>query len=176
MKRLSCESVIGALGSTRTHRRRVERLTAMGFKRDDVGRIKAPIGMFGPTRDASSLACRFWLMSLRQDWWPMRKASVAIVILAAGKASRMGEGGKHKLLAEFDGVPLVRRSALTALGANAASVTVVVGHRRSEIEAALSARPTSLLRPICPCSMSMSAMQLASTSIRRTISWPPAAG
>ncbi|MGO7363480.1 nucleotidyltransferase family protein [Rhizobium leguminosarum] len=67
----------------------------------------------------------------------MRKASVAIVILAAGKASRMGAGGKHKLLAEFDGVPLVRRSALTALGADAASVIVVTGHRRSEIEAAL---------------------------------------
>ncbi len=67
----------------------------------------------------------------------MRKASVAIVILAAGKASRMGEGGKHKLLAEFDGVPLVRRSALTALSADAASVIVVTGHRRSEIEAAL---------------------------------------
>ena len=67
----------------------------------------------------------------------MRKASVAIVILAAGKASRMGEGGKHKLLAEFDGVPLVRRSALTALGADAASVIVVTGHRRSEIAAAL---------------------------------------
>ncbi|MBY5340641.1 XdhC family protein [Rhizobium leguminosarum] len=47
---------IGALGSTRTHRRRVERLTAMGFRRDDIGRIKAPIGMFGPTRDATSLA------------------------------------------------------------------------------------------------------------------------
>ncbi|MCA2406799.1 nucleotidyltransferase family protein (plasmid) [Rhizobium leguminosarum bv. viciae 248] len=67
----------------------------------------------------------------------MPKASVAIVILAAGKASRMGEGGKHKLLAEFDGVPLVRRSALTALAADAASVIVVTGHRRSEIEAAL---------------------------------------
>ncbi|NEI35897.1 NTP transferase domain-containing protein [Rhizobium leguminosarum] len=67
----------------------------------------------------------------------MPKASVAIVILAAGKASRMGEGGKHKLLAEFDGMPLVRRSALTALGADAVSVIVVTGHRRSEIEAAL---------------------------------------
>ncbi|MGO6679212.1 nucleotidyltransferase family protein [Rhizobium leguminosarum] len=67
----------------------------------------------------------------------MLKASIAIVILAAGKASRMGEGGKHKLLAEFDGVPLVRRSALTALGADAASVIVVTGHRRSEIEATL---------------------------------------
>ncbi|NKK63039.1 NTP transferase domain-containing protein [Rhizobium leguminosarum bv. viciae] len=67
----------------------------------------------------------------------MRKASVAIVILAAGKASRMGEGGKHKLLAEFDGVPLMRLAALTALAADAASVIVVTGHRRSEIEAAL---------------------------------------
>ncbi|TAV64929.1 nucleotidyltransferase family protein [Rhizobium leguminosarum] len=67
----------------------------------------------------------------------MLKASVAIVILAAGKASRMGEGGRHKLLAEFDGVPLVRRSALTALGADAASVIVVTGHRGSEIDAAL---------------------------------------
>ncbi len=76
-------------------------------------------------------------MSLRQDWLLMLKASVAIVILAAGKASRMGAGGKHKLLAEFGGVPLVRRSALTALGADAASVIVVTGHRRSEIEAAL---------------------------------------
>ncbi|ANP89094.1 XdhC family protein [Rhizobium leguminosarum] len=47
---------IGALGSARTHHRRVERLTAMGFRRDDIGRIKAPIGMFGPTRDATSLA------------------------------------------------------------------------------------------------------------------------
>ncbi|NNH64516.1 XdhC family protein [Rhizobium laguerreae] len=47
---------IGALGSTRTHRRRVERLRAMSFRRDDIARIKAPIGMFGPTRDATSLA------------------------------------------------------------------------------------------------------------------------
>ncbi|MBY5332832.1 XdhC family protein [Rhizobium leguminosarum] len=47
---------IGALGSTRTHRRRVERLRALAFRRDDIARIKAPIGMFGPTRDATSLA------------------------------------------------------------------------------------------------------------------------
>ncbi|EJC83364.1 xanthine and CO dehydrogenases maturation factor, XdhC/CoxF family [Rhizobium leguminosarum bv. trifolii WSM2297] len=47
---------IGALGSTRTHRRRVERLTALAFGRDEIDRIKAPIGMFGPTRDATSLA------------------------------------------------------------------------------------------------------------------------
>ncbi|WHO82660.1 XdhC family protein [Rhizobium leguminosarum] len=47
---------IGALGSTRTHRRRIERLQNMGFSETDSSRIKAPIGVFGPTRDASSLA------------------------------------------------------------------------------------------------------------------------
>lgn len=47
---------VGALGSTRTHRRRVERLTALGYRNQDLDRIKAPIGMFGPTRDSTSLA------------------------------------------------------------------------------------------------------------------------
>ncbi|MGP4670266.1 XdhC family protein [Agrobacterium pusense] len=47
---------IGALGSTRTHRQRVQRLTVQAFKTEDINRIKAPIGMFGPTRDTTSLA------------------------------------------------------------------------------------------------------------------------
>ncbi|KAA9384115.1 nucleotidyltransferase family protein [Neorhizobium galegae] len=49
----------------------------------------------------------------------------------------MGVGGRHKLLAEFDGIPLVRRSAVAALDTRASSVTVVTGHRHQEIEAAL---------------------------------------
>ncbi|NKW10625.1 NTP transferase domain-containing protein [Ochrobactrum tritici] len=42
-----------------------------------------------------------------------------------------------KLLAEFEGVALVRRSAQVALGSSAHAVIVVTGHRRLEIEAAL---------------------------------------
>jgi molybdenum cofactor cytidylyltransferase len=72
-------------------------------------------------------------------------SSVAIVLLAAGRSSRMGEGGSHKLLAEFDGLPLVRRSAQTALESNARSVTVVTGHRRAEIEQALSGLSVSTI-------------------------------
>jgi len=64
-------------------------------------------------------------------------ATVAAVVLAAGKASRMGESGPHKLLAEFDGEPLVRRVAKTALAADVDSVIVLTGHRRNEVEAAL---------------------------------------
>jgi molybdenum cofactor cytidylyltransferase len=68
---------------------------------------------------------------------PLSQISIAVVLLAAGKASRMGEGGSHKLLAEFDGVPLVRRSASIALASGASDIVAVTGHRRNEIEDAL---------------------------------------
>ncbi len=64
--------------------------------------------------------------------------TIAAILLAAGRASRMGEGGPHKLLAEFDGVPLIRRSAITAIGSRASSVIVVTGHRKDDMEAALA--------------------------------------
>jgi xanthine dehydrogenase accessory factor len=47
---------IGALGSTRTHRRRIDRLKSIGVPSEAFDRIKAPIGLFGPTRDSTSLA------------------------------------------------------------------------------------------------------------------------
>ncbi|RDJ12117.1 NTP transferase domain-containing protein [Rhizobium grahamii] len=67
-----------------------------------------------------------------------RVGEVVTVVLAAGKASRMGEGGPHKLLAEFDGVPLIRRSVVTAIGSQASSVVVVTGHRKDALETAVS--------------------------------------
>jgi xanthine dehydrogenase accessory factor len=36
---------IGALGSRKTHARRIERLTAEGFDADDIARIRAPVGL-----------------------------------------------------------------------------------------------------------------------------------
>lgn len=70
------------------------------------------------------------------DTVDMGDSSVDIVVLAAGRSSRMG--GPNKLLATFDGVPLIRRSVETALAAkNAETVRVVVGHMKDEIAAAL---------------------------------------
>jgi Uncharacterized MobA-related protein len=65
-------------------------------------------------------------------------ASVAAVLLAAGQARRMGSDGQHKLLAEFEGVPLVRRSAQTLLSSPVSPVVAVTGHRQEEVEAALA--------------------------------------
>lgn len=62
---------------------------------------------------------------------------VAAIVLAAGKASRMGESGPHKLLAEFDGVPLIRQCVLQAVASAASPVIVVTGHRAEEIVACL---------------------------------------
>lgn len=81
-------------------------------------------------------------MSNRDDNEPPPKERpvgprVFVILLAAGRSSRMGETGASKLLAEFDGVALVRRSAQVALGSTADGVVVVTGHRRFEIEAAL---------------------------------------
>jgi xanthine dehydrogenase accessory factor len=47
---------LGALGSSRTHGRRVQRLRELGYGDDDIARIKAPIGIFDKARDAQSLA------------------------------------------------------------------------------------------------------------------------
>lgn len=63
--------------------------------------------------------------------------SVAAVVLAAGSASRMAASGSHKLLAEFDGVPLVRRSVETVLAANLDQSVVVTGYRADDVERAI---------------------------------------
>ncbi|RJT37472.1 4-diphosphocytidyl-2C-methyl-D-erythritol kinase [Mesorhizobium waimense] len=61
---------------------------------------------------------------------------VDIVLLAAGRSSRMG--GPNKLLALFAGKPLVRRAAERALGSRAANTIVVTGHQHERVRSALS--------------------------------------
>ncbi|MCP5000306.1 MAG: NTP transferase domain-containing protein [Hyphomicrobiales bacterium] len=75
----------------------------------------------------------------------VKNLPVEIVVLAAGRASRMGSvtdapadaSTPHKLLAEFGGVPLVRRSCETAIASTGGAVHAVVGYRGREMTAAL---------------------------------------
>ncbi|MBN9057396.1 MAG: NTP transferase domain-containing protein, partial [Rhizobiales bacterium] len=75
---------------------------------------------------------------------PERALSVAVLVLAAGRASRMQ--GSHKLLAAFDGKALVRRSTEAALAARPARVLVVTGHRAGEVEAELAGLGLEVVR------------------------------
>jgi len=68
---------------------------------------------------------------------------VTIVLLAAGRSSRMGSSGVHKLLSEFQGVPLIRRSTITACNCRSHSVIVVTGYRHLDIESAIAGLPVT---------------------------------
>ncbi|MGO4558939.1 molybdopterin-binding/glycosyltransferase family 2 protein [Rhizobiales bacterium 3FA27D7] len=61
---------------------------------------------------------------------------VHAVLLAAGRSSRMG--GPNKLMALFDGKPLVRRTAERVLASKAVGTVVVSGHQRDRVRAALA--------------------------------------
>ena len=60
--------------------------------------------------------------------------SVAAIILAAGRSTRMGS---NKLLEELTGKPLVRHVTNAALASKAHPVIVVTGHQQERVEAAL---------------------------------------
>ncbi len=61
--------------------------------------------------------------------------SLGAVLLAAGRSSRMGD--HNKLLARFNGEPLVRRSAQALVQAGLANAVAVLGHQAGEVSAAL---------------------------------------
>jgi molybdenum cofactor cytidylyltransferase len=69
--------------------------------------------------------------------------SIAAVVLAAGRSTRMG--GPNKLLAEIGGRPLVRIAAEQALASRAKPVIVVTGHERERVETALKGLPVRLV-------------------------------
>nr|WP_210309349.1 molybdopterin-binding/glycosyltransferase family 2 protein [Aminobacter aganoensis] len=61
---------------------------------------------------------------------------VHAVLLAAGRSSRMG--GPNKLLALFQGKPLVRRTAERVLASRAEGTVVVTGHQAARIREAIA--------------------------------------
>ena len=73
-------------------------------------------------------------------------ADFAAVILAAGQAVRYRAGGgmeASKLIADLDGVPMVRHVALAALASRARPIVAVTGHAQSAVEAALAGLPVA---------------------------------
>ncbi|WP_274426854.1 molybdopterin-binding/glycosyltransferase family 2 protein [Chelativorans sp. YIM 93263] len=63
-------------------------------------------------------------------------AKVWTVLLAAGQSRRMGRG--NKLLAEFDGKPLVRRTAERAIESKTGGTVIVTGHEAEAVSGVLS--------------------------------------
>jgi molybdenum cofactor cytidylyltransferase len=78
----------------------------------------------------------------REEPVAVEAKSVAAVVLAAGRSTRMG--GPNKLVEKIGGKPLVRIAVEQALSSRAKPVIVVTGHQRDKVEAAVSGLPVQL--------------------------------
>jgi molybdenum cofactor cytidylyltransferase len=73
---------------------------------------------------------------------------VAAIVLAAGLGSRYRAAdatAPTKLVADFDGMPLVRHAVLAALASRADPVIVVAGHAANAVRAALDGLPVQFV-------------------------------
>jgi xanthine dehydrogenase accessory factor len=118
---------IGAVGSARTHAKRVAALREKGASARQIARIHGPIGLVPSLRDASMLA----ISTLAEiiDAFHARQTrtagQTALVLLAAGASSRFEDG--DKLLADLDGSPVITKAAALKNAAPFARTIAIVG-------------------------------------------------
>ena len=102
---------IGAVGSYQTHQRRCEVLTSIGIAAGQIRRIRGPIGLIPSLRDASMLA----ISTLAEVVEAFHNREVraaertALILLAAGAASRFEDG--DKLLADLNGETVLSQTS-----------------------------------------------------------------
>jgi CTP:molybdopterin cytidylyltransferase MocA/xanthine/CO dehydrogenase XdhC/CoxF family maturation factor len=129
---------IGALGSTRTHGRRLARLEAQGFSAAELARIRGPVGLAIGARSPAEIAIAILAELVQRRGAPAAGRRIAGIILAAGMSSRMG---RNKLTMPLQGKPLVRHAVEAALAGKLDPVIVVTGHEAASVRSALAGLP-----------------------------------
>jgi xanthine dehydrogenase accessory factor len=132
---------VGALGSTRTHARRLARLESVGLTQGELAKIHGPVGLAIGARAPAEIAIAILaeLVKLRRQKSSRR---IAGIVLAAGISSRMG---RNKLVENVHGKPLVRRAVDAALASRLDPILVVTGHESGKIASALAGIPVTLV-------------------------------
>lgn len=74
---------------------------------------------------------------------PSSRLRLAAIVLAAGRAQRMGE---TKQLADLSGIPMIRRTVENIRAADLGEVIVVTGHDAERVGAALRGLPVTIVR------------------------------
>ncbi len=123
---------IGALGSARTHARRLERLRARGLPQDALAAIRGPVGLAIGARAPAEIA-----VAILAELVQRRRSQprIAGIVLAAGRSSRMG---RNKMTMLLDAKPLVRHAVEAALASRLDPVIVVTGHEAGAVQQALA--------------------------------------
>lgn len=128
---------VGAVGSSTTQARRLDKLRAAGLSSLAIRQVRGPIGLIPSMRDASMLAVS--TLAEVVEAYHMQKrnalASTALVMLAAGQSSRFEDG--DKLMAELRGKPVIANTANIALISRPAARIGVTAPDRPERSAEL---------------------------------------
>jgi molybdenum cofactor cytidylyltransferase len=124
---------VGALGSNRTHARRLARLGGLGFSQAELAKIHGPVGVAIGARSPGEIAVAILAELVQVRRAPKRR--IGGIILAAGLSSRMGF---NKMSAELGGKPLVRHVAEAALAGGLDPVIAVTGNKPAAIKKALT--------------------------------------
>lgn len=130
----SAASYIGALGSARTHARRLARLSLLGLSPSELARIKGPVGIAIGARTPAEIALAILAEITQNRRAPKTGPKIGAVVLAAGLSRRMGA---NKLMADIDGKPMVRHAVEAALAGGLDPVVVVTGHQPESVAKAL---------------------------------------
>jgi xanthine dehydrogenase accessory factor len=125
---------VGALGSMRTHARRLARLEAQGFTPTELRKIHGPVGLAVGARSPAEIAIAVLADLVRQRRMHARAPRIAGIVLAAGTASRMG---RNKLVLPVHGKPMVAHAVEAAAAAGLDPVIVVTGHEAAAVRQAV---------------------------------------
>ena len=131
---------VGALGSVRTHARRLSRLEAQGFTPTELRKIHGPVGLAVGARSPAEIAIAILADLVQQRRMHTSLPRIAGIVLAAGTASRMG---RNKLVLPVHGKPMVVHAVEAASAAGLDPVIVVTGHESSTVRKAVGKTPVT---------------------------------
>ena len=135
---------VGALGSRKTHSRRLDRLRERGLGEASLGRIRGPAGLAIGGKGASEIALSILAeVVATRNLAAQGAGRVGAVVLAAGSSRRAG--ARNKLLHQENGEPMIRRVVRTVLEAEATPCIVVLGHEADRVRQALGTLPVSFV-------------------------------
>jgi len=134
---------IGALGSVRTHARRLARLQEQGFTSAELRKIHGPVGLAVGARSPAEIAVAILADLVQQRRRRAGAPRIAGIVLAAGTASRMG---RNKLVLPVHGKPMVAHAVEAAAAAGLDPVIVVTGHEAAAVRRAAGNTPVTFVQ------------------------------
>jgi len=134
---------VGALGSMRTHARRLARLQAQGFTPAELRKIHGPVGLAVGARSPAEISIAILADLVQQRRKHAAAPRMAGIVLAAGTASRMG---RNKLVLPVQGKPMVAHAVEAAAAAGLDPVIVVTGHESAVVRRAVGKTPVTFVQ------------------------------